>query len=146
MVGGHTDRGRDKLSPTMGSRLPVSDHDLTSGNDLTSNGLSKFDFSAYPADALFHDRRIRVDRRKPADSEGVFTHLPWQDRRKTKERRKRVDPTTFDKQYTPDELEFMTAMQRFKDRSGKPFPSHRDVIRILISLGYLKEVACCCEC
>ncbi len=38
-----------------------------------------------------------------------------------KERRRRIDPTTFEKQYTDDEIEFMNAMQHFKMQSGRAF-------------------------
>ncbi len=30
----------------------------------------------------------------------------------------------------------MNAMQRFKERSGKSFPSYREVLRVLVDLGY----------
>ena len=58
------------------------------------------------------------------------------ERRAKKDRRRRIDPTTFEKQYTPDEMEFMNAMQRFKESSGKSFPSHGDVLRVAVALGY----------
>ena len=57
-----------------------------------------------------------------------------------KERRRRIDPTTFEKQYTDDEMEFMNAMQRFKELSGKAFPSHGDVLKVAIMLGYRRAV------
>ena len=62
------------------------------------------------------------------------------ERRQKKERRRRIDPTTFEKQYTDDELEFMNAMQRYKELSGKAFPSYGDVIRVAVSLGYRRPV------
>jgi hypothetical protein len=62
------------------------------------------------------------------------------ERQPRRERRRRIDPTTFEKQYTEDELEFMNAMQRFKERTGKAFPTHGEVIKVAISLGYLKPV------
>ena len=58
------------------------------------------------------------------------------ERREKKERRRRIDPTTFEKQYTDEEMEFMNAMQRFKELSGKTFPSHGDVLKVAIMLGY----------
>ena len=61
---------------------------------------------------------------------------PTRERRARKERRRRIDPTTFEKQYTDDEMEFMTAMQRFKVQSGKPFPSHGEVLTVARALGY----------
>ena len=53
---------------------------------------------------------------------------------------RRIDPTTFEKQYTDDELEFMNAMQRFKERTGKAFPTHGEVIKVAVSLGYRKPL------
>ena len=55
-------------------------------------------------------------------------------------RRRRIDPTTFDKQYTDDEMEFMNAMQRFKESSGTSFPTYREVIRVVVGLGYRRAV------
>ena len=57
---------------------------------------------------------------------------PRPERRARAERRKRIDPTTFEKQYTEDELEFMNAMQRFKERTGKPFPTYAEVIKVAV--------------
>jgi hypothetical protein len=85
-----------------------------------------FDFSAYPPDTLFHERRSGEDRR-------------GQERRRA-DRRKRVDPTTFEKQYTADELEFMNAMQGFKVQHAKAFPTHADVLSVAYSLGYRRVV------
>ena len=62
------------------------------------------------------------------------------EQRACKERRKRIDPTTFEKQYTEDELEFMNAMQRFKERTGKAFPTYGEVIKVAVSLGYRRRI------
>lgn len=61
------------------------------------------------------------------------------ERRARKERRRRVDPTTFEKQYSDDEIEFMNAIQYFKTQTGRSFPSYGDVLRIAASLGYRKS-------
>jgi hypothetical protein len=37
-------------------------------------------------------------------------------------------------------MEFMNAMQRFKERTGKAFPTHAEVIKVAVSLGYRKLV------
>src|SRR5690242_18522382 len=104
-------------------------------NVETPRGAGKFDPTAYPPDTLFHERRDGQDRRGSAADPN-----PSGERRAKKERRRRIDPTTFEKQYTDDELEFMTAMQRFKVQTGKAFPSHRDVLRVAASLGYRKVI------
>jgi hypothetical protein len=108
----------------------------------------KFDFSAYPEDTLFYDRRQSLDRRtgeeaaeaiasaQAAEAELKATKKVPGERRAKKERRKRIDPTTFEKQYSYDEIEFMTAMQKFKERTTNPFPSHREVLDVAYKLGY----------
>jgi hypothetical protein len=100
-------------------------------NQETPTEPVKFDFSSYPEDTLFHERRSGNDR-------GTETPRPAEERRAKKDRRRRVDPTTFEKQYSEDEMEFMTAMQRFKVQSGKTFPSYGDALRVAHELGYRK--------
>ncbi len=112
--------------------------------DETRPESAKFDFSAYPADTLFYDRRSGPDRRdRPPvaapEPEAVLVPKKAPERRARKERRRRIDPTTFEKQYTDDEIEFMNAVQYYKTQSGKSFPSHGDVLRIAAGLGYRKS-------
>ncbi len=97
---------------------------------------AKFDFTAFPENTLFYDRRTGLERRGPKPPPVG----PLPQRREKKERRKRIDPTTFEKQYTPDEIEFMTAMQRFKVRTGKAFPTHAEVIEVAYSIGYRRLI------
>jgi hypothetical protein len=110
----------------------------------TSPPAEKFDQSPFPEDALIHDRRGGSDRRSRfparADNESTAPPVP-KERRARKERRRRIDPTTFEKQYTDDELEFMNAMQQFKVQSCKSFPTHGDVLRVAHALGYRKVTA-----
>jgi hypothetical protein len=111
-----------------------------SDTNQTPPEASKFDPAAYPPDTLFHERRIGLERRDRAETSpstpGDRPMQPPLERRARKERRKRIDPTTFEKQYTSDEIEFMNAVQQFKTRHCKSFPSHGDVLRVAISLGY----------
>src|SRR5690348_14793822 len=112
---------------------------------------AKFDYSAYPPDSLFHERRDGKDRRADVThvARPLLVHESGTEvarigtpilRREKKERRKRIDPTTFEKQYTDDELEFMNAMQRFKVQTGKAFPSHGEVLAVAYNLGYRRVV------
>jgi hypothetical protein len=108
-------------------------------NDQTPNGAPKFDFASYPEGTLFYDRRVNPERRGSTNTEsGDQGERPAVERRAKKERRRRVDPTTFEKQYTGEEMEFMNAMQRFKVQSGKSFPTHGDVLKVARELGYRK--------
>jgi hypothetical protein len=99
---------------------------------------SKFEFDNFPLNTLFHERRSGHDRRDDVLPVVKAEHPPGvqPERRERRERRRRIDPTTFDKQYTPDELEFMKAMQQVKVQTGRPFPTHREVIGVAVALGY----------
>ena len=50
----------------------------------------------------------------------------------------RVNPTTGDRHYTLDEVEFMNALAEFKRTSGRLFPSCSEILGILHELGYEK--------
>ena len=53
-------------------------------------------------------------------------------------RRNLVDPTTCERDYAAAELEFMGAMQEYKQRSGRMFPTWSEVLEVLVGLGYEK--------
>lgn len=52
-----------------------------------------------------------------------------------------VSPTVDEKKYTPAELEFMTAMQAHKKRTGRLFPTWKEVLEVLQGLGYTRQEA-----
>jgi hypothetical protein len=89
----------------------------------------------------------------PADPLSVNESSTWQSRasheqatraaraRSASGRRRFVDPTTSERDYTKPELEFMQAMQEYKQRSGRMFPTWSEVLEVLVSLGYVKVAA-----
>ena len=62
------------------------------------------------------------------------------ERRKV-ERRRQIDPTTCERDYQPDEVEFMRAMDDYKRRSGRPFPTWSEVLEVVRALGYNRPQA-----
>lgn len=52
--------------------------------------------------------------------------------------RRLVDPTTCERDYSAAEWEFMQAMQEYKRRSGRMFPTWSEVLEVLQGLGYEK--------
>jgi hypothetical protein len=58
-------------------------------------------------------------------------------------RRRKIDPTTCDRDYGSDELEFMRALEQYKRSSGRPFPTCSEVLEVLKSLGYTRSPAEC---
>jgi hypothetical protein len=53
-------------------------------------------------------------------------------------RRRFVDPTTSEREYTNAEMEFMMAMNHYKRSSGRMFPTWSEVLEVLRGLGYEK--------
>ena len=51
-------------------------------------------------------------------------------------RRRKVDPTTCERDYGADELEFMQALDRYKRTSGRMFPTCSEILEVLRALGY----------
>ncbi len=56
-------------------------------------------------------------------------------------RRRFVDPTTSEREYTEAEMEFMMAMNDYKQTSGRMFPTWSEVLEVLRGLGYEKVSA-----
>lgn len=93
---------------------------------------------------------VTVDRRKPserrkASSERRKEAKPVPVERRTIQRRvkvnrrRQIDPTTCERDYTPDELEFMSALDVYKRTSGRMFPTCSEVLEVLVNLGYEKR-------
>jgi hypothetical protein len=60
------------------------------------------------------------------------------DRRHQGERRRQVDPTTCERDYTEEEIIFMKAMDQYKRDNRRPFPTWSEVLEVLHALGYRK--------
>ena len=88
------------------------------------------------------DRRSRSDRR--SGSPEALSAFTGEDRRtmprRTKvERRRQIDPTTCERDYTADEIEFMKAMDEYKRSSGRQFPTWSEVLEVVRSIGYKRD-------
>lgn len=53
-------------------------------------------------------------------------------------RRRQIDPTTCERDYTNDEIEFMHALDAYKRSSGRMFPTCSEVLEVVRGLGYAK--------
>jgi hypothetical protein len=56
--------------------------------------------------------------------------------RKNSERRRLIDPTTCERDYSDEETEFMKAMDRYKRDNRRPFPTWSEVLEVLRAMGY----------
>ncbi len=83
------------------------------------------------------DRR-RKDRRD-AEANETPAAAPKLERREKVSRRRQIDPTTCERDYTEQEVEFMNALDDYKRKSGRMFPTCSEVLEVIRSLGYAKQ-------
>lgn len=48
-------------------------------------------------------------------------------------------PAMNDVDYSADEVEFNMALDRYKRERHRPFPTNREILAVLLSLGYRKD-------
>ncbi len=61
--------------------------------------------------------------------------------RRTNGRRRQIDPTTCEREYSEQEVEFMRAMDEYKRASGRMFPTCSEILEVLSNLGYRQSAA-----
>ena len=83
------------------------------------------------------DRRTTSDRRKK--SVPVVVERRKIERRAKVNRRRQIDPTTCERDYSADEIEFMNAMDEYKRASGRMFPTCSEILEVISNLGYAKR-------
>ncbi len=83
---------------------------------------------------------------EPAEERPSWTNRQARERairaahaRQASQRRRHVDPTTCEREYSASELEFMQAIQEYKQSSGRMFPTWSEVLEVLRDLGYKKS-------
>gem|GEM_PF-1395514 len=115
-----TDDGEVKRIPTIlrnaGSQMTKTKQDLTK---LDETGERK------------------TDRRKKKTKAEAEASAPVVERRKVK-RRRQIDPTTCEREYSDAEIEFMHAMDEYKRSSGRMFPTCSEILEVLLKMGYRK--------
>lgn len=85
------------------------------------------------------DRRYGMERRQKNTPVAVEQRIC--ERRAKVNRRRQIDPTTCERDYTIVEIEFMNAMEEYKRSSGRMFPTCSEVLEVLQKLGYEKRAA-----
>lgn len=80
--------------------------------------------------------RRKDDRRR--SQQPVAVERRQLERREKVSRRRQIDPTTCEREYTPDEVEFMNALDEYKRHSGRMFPTCSEVLEVIRGLGYVK--------
>lgn len=87
------------------------------------------------------DRRSGIERRQGDRRKAtipVANERRMGERRAKTPRRRQIDPTTCERDYTPEEVEFMRALDDYKRSSGRMFPTCSEILEVLRGLGYVK--------
>lgn len=82
------------------------------------------------------DRRKSEDRRK--ETQTVAVERRQGQRREKVSRRRQIDPTTCERDYSDAEVEFMNAMDLYKRKNGRMFPTCSEILEVIRDLGYAK--------
>jgi hypothetical protein len=111
------------------------------GNGRTTKSQKKGE----PRQTKAADEQLTIDRRKSQrrqeSAESTETQpaaKPTLERRQKVNRRRQIDPTTCERDYTDQEVEFMNALDDYKRKSGRMFPTCSEVLEVIHSLGYVK--------
>ena len=71
---------------------------------------------------------------KTPQSESVDNSTPTRGNR-----RRKIDPTTCERDYNLDEREFMTALDEYKRSSSRMFPTCSEILEVIRGLGYVRQ-------
>lgn len=84
------------------------------------------------------DRRREGRRTEGEEAAKTVTKTPGMERRKKVNRRRQIDPTTCERDYSDQEVEFMNALDEYKRTSGRMFPTCSEVLEVVRSIGYVR--------
>jgi hypothetical protein len=88
--------------------------------------------------AKMAERRSGGDRRAKDGPVPVVVERRQLERREKVNRRRQIDPTTCERDYSNDEVEFMHALDQYKRANGRMFPTCSEILEVIRGLGYQK--------
>jgi hypothetical protein len=87
-------------------------------------------------------RRIAAERRAEEVAVAAIAPAPAAgpklERREKVNRRRQIDPTTCERDYSDCEVDFMNALDAYKRRSGRMFPTCSEVLEVIREMGYVQ--------
>ena len=150
-----TDKPKGKKTPNAVKTKVASGEKGLTNNKRKSRTLNTKEYDAFVVkvakkEKVTPEELITVDRRDAnaahTSSEVVLSKekpqeelLSKQGRRPKIQRRRQIDPTTCERDYTPEEIEFMNALNEYKRHSGRMFPTCSEILEVFCNLGYTKR-------
>jgi len=99
------------------------------------------------------DQVVAIDQRKKTDrraddrrkaNAAIAVERRQGERREKVSRRRQIDPTTCERDYSDAEVEFMQALDDYKRKNGRMFPTCSEILEVIRGLGYEKKSASSC--
>ena len=81
------------------------------------------------------DRRVKDRRLESSGTDAKKEEVP---KRRKQQRRRQIDPTTCERDYSDDEIAFMHAIDDYKRRSGRMFPTCSEILEVIRDMGYVR--------
>jgi hypothetical protein len=107
-----------------------------------SHAKSKSKAKAGVEEVTLDRRRVAAERRTEEAAVVVAVAVeapkPKLERREKVNRRRQIDPTTCERDYSDSEVEFMNALDAYKRRSGRMFPTCSEVLEVIRDMGYVQ--------
>jgi len=131
--------------------MPASKADTTQSTESRNAPSTSNSDNPVDADnASSSDQIVTIDRRDPKSERrsggpNALDVGVMQNPRRKKQRRRHIDPTTCERDYSDPEIEFMRAMDDYKHKSGRMFPTCSEVLEVVRDLGYVRLTEDQCE-
>ena len=126
-----------KTKKSTGTKRKASTKSATTRSGASAKSRSSSQMKSPKGSSASVDRR-RSERRKEGESaDGKATRTI--ERRQKVNRRRQIDPTTCERDYSTEEIEFMNALDDYKRSSGRMFPTCSEVLEVIRALGYEKR-------
>ena len=84
------------------------------------------------------EKELKAERRRGSERRSKARMANDKAEGASQDRRKQIDPTTCERDYGLEEVAFMKAMDDYKRKSGRQFPTWSEVLEVLHALGYRK--------
>jgi hypothetical protein len=85
------------------------------------------------------DTLVEMDRRRQERRlDDTGTEAKPEAKKVRKPRRRQIDPTTCERDYSDDEIAFMAAIDEYKRRSGRMFPTCSEILEVIRDMGYVR--------
>ncbi len=126
-----------KKSQRTSKETPAGDKEVTVCRRRTDRRGKKVTQESSEADAKQNEEVVQDELELDNETESQDASQNPPERRKV-QRRRQIDPTTCERDYTDDEIQFMHALDAYKRSSGRMFPTCSEILEVVRGLGYEK--------